>query len=251
MSQNVERLAIGDSAPSFLLHPQGKVAAWGRISRVDEEEFWFDVDEGFGPASAERLQRFLLRTKSTIEAFTWPMVSLRGPGAERPASVAATTRVLVASIGENQVGFDLLGPDAGVPSGIEVGDPAGFEAQRITLRWPVMGADIFESTIPAELGIVNESTDFTKGCYVGQELVARIDSRGSNTPRKMHRVSGGGAMPATGSDLTVSGDAIGVLTSVAATSNGGWVALASIKRAAETPCEAQVDGAVAQVEAAS
>ena len=122
VSQNVERLAVGESALSFLLYPQGKVTAWGRISRVDAEEYWFDVEEGFGQAAAERLQRFLLRTKCTIEAVSWPMVSLRGPGAESPESVAVGTHVLVASLGENQLGFDVLGPDADLPAGIEAGD---------------------------------------------------------------------------------------------------------------------------------
>jgi folate-binding protein YgfZ len=250
VSQNVERLAVGESAMSFLLHPQGKVAAWGRISRVDAEEYWFDVEEGFGQAAAERLQRFLLRTKCTIEAVSWPMVSLRGPGAECPDSVALGTHVLVASLGENQIGFDVLGPGADLPAGIEAGDVEAFKAQRISLAWPMMGAEISQSTIPAELGVVNESTDFSKGCYVGQELVARVDSRGSNTPRKMHRVTGADAMPVVGSELTVAGDSIGVLTSVARTSTG-WVGLASIKRAAETPCQAEVNGGAAQVGAAA
>lgn len=243
LSQNVERLAVGDSALSFLLHPQGKVAAWGRISRVEDEEYWFDVDPGFGEDAAGRLQRFLLRVKCTIEFHSWPMVQLRGPGIERPEGS------LIASIGSDVVGYDILGPDAGVPDGVDVGEAEAFEAQRIGLRWPAMGAEIGESTIPAEVGTVNESADFTKGCYVGQELVARVDSRGSNTPRKIHGASGEGLKPELGAELMLEGEVIGLVTSAASLSTGGWVGLASIKRSAETPCVAKVGDEVAEVAA--
>jgi folate-binding protein YgfZ len=243
LSQNVERLAVGDSALSFLLHPQGKVAAWGRISRVEAEEYWFDVDPGFGEDAAGRLQRFLLRVKCTVEFHSWPMVQLRGLGIERPEGS------LIASIGSDVTGYDILGPGAAVPDGVEVGEAEAFEAQRIGLRRPAMGAEINESTIPAEVGIVNQSADFEKGCYVGQELVARVDSRGSNTPRKMHGVSGEGVKPAVGTELTVEGEAIGMVTSAASLSTGGWVGLASIKRSAETPCVAMIGDEVAEVAA--
>ena len=251
ISQNVESLAVGDSALSFLLHPQGKVAAWGRISRVGDEDYWFDVGPGFGQVASERLQRFLLRVKCTVEFETWPMVSLRGPHAVQPVAVPAGSHALTARIGENEVGVDVLGPTAVVPEDVASGDPGAFEAQRIILSWPAMGSEIGESTIPAELGVVNESADFNKGCYVGQELVARVDSRGSNTPRKMHNVTGQGSAPSAGAEVTQAGAAIGVLTSAASVSDGTWVGLASIKRSAETPCEAEVGGQTAQVAAVS
>ncbi len=247
VSQNVERLGLDESALSFLLHPQGKVAAWGRVSRVGEEEYWFDVDAGFGQAAAERLQRFLLRVKCTVESETWPMVSLRGPEAVAPEAVPAQSHVFVARLANSDVGYDILGPDAEVPDDVPVGEESAFEAQRISLSWPAMGAEIGESTIPAEVGVVEESADFTKGCYVGQELVARIDSRGSNTPRKMHRVSGQGAAPEVGQELTQAGEGVGVLTSAASLSSGSWVGLASIKRSAEGSTEAEINGEAVEI----
>lgn len=235
MSQNVEQLQLGASAWSFLLQPQGKVAAWGRITRVGAEEFWFDVDLGFGAVAAQRLQRFLLRVKCTIEVQTWPLVQLRGPGTpELPGAIETAWRGSV-------IGRDLIGPEVSVPQGIEVGDPLAFESQRIALGIPMMGSEITEATIPNEVGVVDVSADFNKGCYVGQELVARVDSRGNNTPRRLERAAGSGSPPAIGASIVVAESEAGVLTSVAP-SNDGWVGLASIKRGTEVPGVGTLDG---------
>ena len=61
-----------------------------------------------------------------------------------------------------------------------------YQVKRIRSRWPAMGRELTEKTIPAEIaGLVEMSVSFTKGCYTGQELVARIDSRGGNVPRPL------------------------------------------------------------------
>src|SRR5690606_7561419 len=60
-----------------------------------------------------------------------------------------------------------------------------LEALRIECGVPAMGAELTDATIPAEAGqwLIDASVSFSKGCYTGQELVARIDSRGGNVPR--------------------------------------------------------------------
>src|SRR3954463_16259978 len=64
------------------------------------------------------------------------------------------------------------------------------ERARIESGFPKMGAEIDERTIPAELGqaIIDRAVSFTKGCYTGQELVARIDSRGGHVPRQLRLI---------------------------------------------------------------
>jgi folate-binding protein YgfZ len=54
-----------------------------------------------------------------------------------------------------------------------------------------MNADVTETSIPAETGIIDEAVSFTKGCYPGQELVERMDSRGSIAPRQLRYVQVG------------------------------------------------------------
>ncbi len=80
---------------------------------------------------------------------------------------------------------------------------------------------------------------FTKGCYTGQELVARIDSRGSNTPTRLVRVVADAPVRlAVGDGLTVAGEPAGVITSASVTEP---IALAYVKRAIEVPGRADVN----------
>src|ERR1700748_1757567 len=66
-----------------------------------------------------------------------------------------------------------------------------------------MGAELTDKTIPGETGLIELTVSFTKGCYTGQELVARIDSRGSNVARRLRRIDAVG--PVTSGD-EVTGD---------------------------------------------
>lgn len=120
-----------------------------------------------------------------------------------------------------------------------------FEAARIEAGVPELGAELSERTIPQEAGeLVARTVSFTKGCYTGQELVARIDARGSNTPRRLHGVvieALSGSPPAPGDELLVAGAKVGELTSVAWSPGfASYVALAYVKRGTDIPAEAVV-----------
>ncbi len=82
-------------------------------------------------------------------------------------------------------GGDLVGESPEAPAGVAMCGMDAYEAVRIEAGIPVMGRELDERTIPAEAGVVDMSVSFTKGCYTGQELVARIDSRGGNVPRRL------------------------------------------------------------------
>ena len=98
---------------------------------------------------------------------------------------------------------------------------AGHEAARIAAGWPRMGAEIVSGeTIPAVTGVVPLSVNFTKGCYPGQELVERMDSRGADAPKTLRILD----VP----DGTAVGERIDDLAEV--TSVSGTTALAYVKR---------------------
>ena len=101
--------------------------------------------------------------------------------------------------------------------------------RRITARWPGIGTEIVPGeTIPAQTGVVGVSVSFTKGCYPGQELVERMDSRGAEAPKSLRVVTvEPGASPGD-PVLDDAGAQVGELTSVA-----GAEALAVIKRGAD------------------
>lgn len=244
LSQAIEPIGVGQSRWSLLLEPQGKVSAWLRVTRVGEDTFWLDTDAGTGEAMLTRLNRFVLRTKVSFELVEATCYAVRG--AELPARPATTEGQIAVDIGwSGAKGFDVVGPAVSNPldgGSVEtVGSPDVLEALRIRDGAPAMGREILRATIPAETGVVDLSASFTKGCYTGQELVARVNSRGNNTPRKIHRVQIDG-LPAIAEQalLTVEGIEVGYVTSVA-TLHGSTVALASIKRGTETPVTVSVE----------
>ena len=251
VSQNLADLAVGATTWTFVLQPTGKVDVWGRVTRTGDDAFVFDVEAGQGDKVAARLQRFLLRTKAEIVTLDWRCVALRGPGASEAAAeadVAAEMRVPAGWPGVD--GVCLLGPDVALPPGIAVAEPEAVEALRITAGVPAMGNELTERTIPAEAGqwVVDASVDFTKGCFTGQELVARIDSRGGNVPRQLRGlVVGGGEPPPIGSSIRVgdgSSDGAGpvgeVTSSAYSPAIGAAVALAFVGRSVDPPADATV-----------
>ena len=112
-----------------------------------------------------------------------------------------------------------------------------LELVRIEEGEPIMGIDLTEKTIPQEGVEVSSAVDFTKGCYLGQELVARIDSRGHVNRRLAGFVFAEGALPAPGSSISYEGNGVGQLTSVAERA-GGAVALGMLR--VEVPDEALI-----------
>ena len=89
--------------------------------------------------------------------------------------------------------------------------------ERIAATWPKMGAEIIPGeTIPAETGLEQIAVSFTKGCYPGQELVERMDSRGSTAPRHLSVLPRHGD-DAPGVPVTQDGTPIGTITSVGTT----------------------------------
>jgi folate-binding protein YgfZ len=242
LSQQVD-VAVGTSAWSFLLHPNGKVVALLRLTRRADEEYVLDFDAGWAAAVVERLNRFKLRVKADIEVLEgWRCLAVRGPGAHDAAPGGAPADW------PGFPGVDLIGPAAEVeaPAGARVCSPAAYEVARVEAGVPVMGRELDESTIPAEAGVVDVSVSFTKGCYTGQELVARIDSRGGNVPRRLRGiVVHGVVLPPEGATIHAGdpggGKEVGVLTSVVWSPRSGTpVALAYVRRAVEPPAEVEL-----------
>ncbi len=243
-SQDLAALAVGRSVESLLLSPQGKVDALVRVTRTGEEEFVVDTDPGCGAAARARLERFRLRTRVTIEPLDWICVSVRGPAAAHDRRDTAALVVAVDVPGWS--GVDLFGP-SGADPGPEswVADPAvwcdeeAWEAVRIEAGVPVGGREVTGSTIPAEAGLVERTVSFTKGCYTGQELVARLDARGSNVARRLCGVvvPSAEAPPVGATVWTVDGGhEVGALTSVSwSIGLVAFVALATLHRRVTPP----------------
>jgi folate-binding protein YgfZ len=114
-----------------------------------------------------------------------------------------------------------------LPPSLREGTQSEFVESRVRALWPEMGVDITSEMIPAETSVVDVAVSFTKGCYPGQELVERMDSRGSMAPRRLRRVSCVPGVKA-GDEVVVDDEIVGVHTTVA-----GVIAIALIKRGVE------------------
>jgi folate-binding protein YgfZ len=236
LSQDLSALAVGASGWSLILQPQGKVDALVRVSRLGDDEVLLDSDGGWGEAVLARLARFKLRVKADLEPW--------GSGCVRVLGRAEAAGPGVAFEWPPLRGVDLLGAEARVADDLDEAPAEAWEVLRIEAGFPAMGAELTDKTIPAEAGIVERTVSFTKGCFTGQELVARIDSRGGNVPRHLRGLVIEGAPPPPGTSVAVDGRDVGTVTSAARHPDGHAVALGYLKRDVAVPVEGRLDGGV-------
>jgi tRNA-modifying protein YgfZ len=232
-SQDVAALAVGGSTDALLLEPQGRIDALVRVTRTGDQVLLVDTDKGFGDVVVARLGRFKLRVKVDIELLDWTCVAVRGPGAD--AVTTGPEELRVDSRWPGVDGFDLLAELPKSPTGVDECGPAAWEAVRIEAGIPMMGSEIDEKVIPEEAGLVERCVSFTKGCYTGQELVARLDSRGSNVARRLRGLvledPDRSQSIAVGSEVFANGKQSGRVTSVAWSPGlGSVVALGYVHR---------------------
>jgi tRNA-modifying protein YgfZ len=235
-TQDLDALRVGEVKDTLVLEPTGKLVALVRVLCLDDDTFVLETDAGFGSAVADRLARFRLRTKVEIEAMSWHVVAVRGlsaaaaladpdcaPDFSSTGAIPAGDDWMVPVSVNGTVGFDLLGPSAPRLVSDEArwcGDGA-WEALRVEAGLPLMGHELDASTLPAESGLLSRAVSFTKGCYTGQELVARMDARGNRAPRTIAGlVPGDPALDGTalvGAELAADpeGKALGECTSAA------------------------------------
>jgi folate-binding protein YgfZ len=116
-----------------------------------------------------------------------------------------------------------------------------YEVARIEAGVPRLGVDVDERTIPQEAFLERDAVSFTKGCFLGQELVCRIDTRGHvNRHLRLLRLSGE-AVPAPGAEVLAGDTTVGTLTSVAGVpGESRAVALAMLRREVEPPADVRV-----------
>ena len=276
MSQDVAAIPVGDAQWSFLLQPTGKAVALFRVHRLadaanSDGAVVLELDPGAGAVVQAALLRFRIRTACDIELRSAEMVAVRGP---------ASSGVLVGLLGDVGVSVEgFLAGETGLraPAGpwwrpeefdvVAVARESGasaaaervawrdhvsslpevdaevFDAMRIERGVPVFGREITDATIPNETGLIAAAVSRTKGCYLGQELVERIDSRGGNTPQHLrclelrHEL-----VPTDGrAVLSVDGKDQGLLTSAARhPASGKVVALGSVHRSVAVGAEMAV-----------
>lgn len=262
VSQDLDPVSDGETVASLLLAPQGKLEVAFRATRRtggDGGTAWsLDTDPAFGAHLAAGLARYKIRVKVEIEdrTPTTGMASTIGIWSIPPPLGRTIDQIGVVTDWGGTEGFDLIGPVESVrdwidASGFERGTPDELEALRIEAGVPKLGVDVDDRTIPQEAFLEVDAVSFTKGCFIGQELVCRIDSRG-HVNRFLRRLSFPGAVvPPAEAELVVADKVVGQITSATAVpGEDRVVALAMVRREVEPPTDVTVRWPNHEVEAA-
>ena len=222
VSNDVDALGVGDACPALLLTPKARVIAPVVVWRRGEDDFLVLTEPELGEVVRALLVRMRLRARCEIEP-------------EEHASALV--------FGGEGIATDLPGAVEVLDAGLEPTlAPEELELRRIEAGVPRWGREIDDRILPAEAGLDATHVSFTKGCYPGQEPVARLHHRGH--PNRGLRVLELGDVPEPDAELVHDGRPVGRVTSAARRPDGTVVALAYVR--VEVPEDAGLELAHAE-----
>lgn len=276
---DTKSLEAGQVVYGFVTSVKGRVLADVTVLATDDA-LWLELPPGDGAELAEHLGKYIIVDRVEIAPLSWQPVCCVGPRAEAVLTalgVAAadldvhrhreaqlfgqTVRVQrLPDFGDvprwnlwlpSDSAADLYGQlvERGKAEGapVPVGS-AAYDRLRIEAGRPLCGVDYGSDNFPQETGL-DDAVDYTKGCYLGQEVVARIHYRGgvNKSLRHVRPVSEGGATEGlTGKNLLFDGRAAGTLTSVTATEHieagGDWIGLAIVHQRVDNETQVEIEG---------
>jgi tRNA-modifying protein YgfZ len=254
-TNDVKQLAPGASCEAFFTNVKGHIVGHGVISCRNDELVIIGAP-GQGSRLAKHLDRYVIREDVTLRDSTaerryllvagepsglsHPFVPWNIIGRSDSAIIELVPNDSADSLQKLQAeGFILVGTQA-------------FESARIEGAMPMYGVDFDEHNLPQEIGRDREAISFTKGCYLGQETVARIDALGHvNQKLVLIRFASGG-VPDRETEISFNGRHVGKVTSAANSPKyGAPIALAMLRRDANAlgtqldssfgPCEVIAD----------
>jgi folate-binding protein YgfZ len=268
LTNDVEALEPGDGQYAALLDRKGHMQSDMRVLRPVAEEILIDTEPVAREAVLRHLTMYSIGREVTVEDVSEEraILSLIGPRSVEIAATAALPEnacegTSVAGVeclaAGTREGIDLIAASADrerlreallAAGAVEV-SAAAAEILRIESGVPRFGAEMGAETMPAEAGIVEDVVSFTKGCYIGQETVARLHYKGRpNRHLRGLRLSGRAEPGAT---LRLGEKEVGRLGSAGVSPAHGLIGLAILRREAEPGAELAVgeDGVTAEVTA--
>lgn len=262
LTNDIEKLGPGSGCYAALLTPQGRMLSdmevldpgerillvvpaqvTGRLVRQFEDSI-FTEDVSVADVSSDIRQMTIVGAAAVTALGLSVPFDASAPYANRERDVAGGHVVIYVDPSWGVPARGVLGAEASLAtlraslgaSGIEGIAPAALESLRIEHGTPLFGVDMDEDTIPLEAGLEERAISFTKGCYVGQEVIVRVMHRGhGRVARKLVGFTladaSRDALPPRGTALTSGDRAIGKLTSIAWSDRlGHGVALGYVQR---------------------
>ena len=208
VSNDVEALAVGEACPALLLTAKARVIAPLVVLRRADDDFLLLTEPGLGEAVRALLTRMRLRARCEIEPEQHESLLVFG--------------------GDTGFATDWSGAREALDAGLEPTlSKEELELRRIESGVPRWGREIDDRILPAEAGLDETHVSFSKGCYPGQEPVARLHYRGH--PNRRLRVVDLDEVPEQDAPLLHDGREVGRVTSVAQRADGSVVGLAYVR----------------------
>jgi folate-binding protein YgfZ len=238
VSNEVKKMAPGDCCYAFLLNPQGRIQAdLHLLCRADH--FLIDTDPGLREKVHQHIRRYIIADQVELEDVSAQTASI---GVEGPATAdlnVALGDCTVAPITvTGQPGYRIYCPAEHKPAliaeleslGAKAADSDDARMVRIENGKPLYGEDIRDTTLPQETQQM-QAISFTKGCYLGQEIVERIRAQG-RVNKKLERLELEGVdPPEPGTKLQVDGRDAEITSAVYSPHFGKVIALAYVRTA--------------------
>jgi tRNA-modifying protein YgfZ len=247
-TQDIEHLEPGATAQALVLSPQGHIEHHLTLTD-DGTALWAHVEPGTAGALLAFLEsmRFLLRVEPADVTDDFAVLTLMGS----PATNGRRPEETVAAMSDS-FGMDVVVARDRLPeisarleqAGVKLAGMAAYEALRIAAHRPRMGADTDHKTLPHEVGWIETAVHLDKGCYRGQETVARVHNLG-HPPRRLvflHLDGSEDRLPSHGDPVTFDGATAGFVGSAARHFELGPIALALIKRTVPVDAVLRADG---------
>jgi len=246
VSNDTASLRPGQGCYTTFLTNRGKMVA-DFVVYAEAEAYLLELESQVVRPLMDAIEGFVISEDVELhdESRQWGVLSLQGPragellalalGHEVPAlppyghdvcTLAGQPACLLRRSHTGELGYQLLAPPATLPdlwhalwqhrAGCDA-QPVGveaLEALRIEAGIPVYGRDMTEETIPVEANLV-DAISYTKGCYIGQEVIARIDARGHVNRKLVGLLLSGSGLPASGAKIVSPEREVGWVTSVA------------------------------------
>jgi folate-binding protein YgfZ len=289
-TQHLSALRAGQGTELLVLSPHGHVEQHAMVAE-DGSTTWLDTEPGAGAGLLDYLERmrFFTRVEPRDATAEWAVLSLVGPAAGAAAGIALADPDAVDVPGpkfaagtvpprptilydvrplpdggwarRTRLGVDLLVPRLALADRVKellaAGvAPAGlwaYEAVRVAARSPRMGWETDHRTIPAEVDLLGPAVHLDKGCYRGQETVARVHHLG-RAPRRLVLLHLDGVstdtLPSRGTPVTLDGRGVGFVGTAVRHHELGPVALAVVKRSVADDAALRVGESTAAIDPA-
>jgi folate-binding protein YgfZ len=235
VTSDIDKVAPGQASFAALLTPQGKIIVDFLLAQAppaDGGGFFLDCPRALAQALVQRLNFYKLRAKVIVEDLseTLGVLAIWGGGASTDYGLCYSDPRLP-DLGLRCMLPPHLAQDAAADIGAQLQEPAAYEAHRIALGVPRGGLDfIYGDAFPHETDMDQlGGVDFDKGCFVGQEVVSRIEHRGTARTRVIP-VAFDGFAPEAGTPVSAGEKALGTLGS---TAQGRGLALLRLDRTAD------------------